>query len=65
MALRDDILASFDQLLARCSDDDPGLLEELRRRIEEVRKQLKFAPASTYRQVFQDHLAAAQAAPAV
>ncbi|GGD10140.1 ubiquinone biosynthesis protein [Pyruvatibacter mobilis] len=33
--------------------------------LEEVRKQLKFAPASTYRQVFQDHLAAAQAAPAV
>ncbi|MEC8651711.1 MAG: sigma 54-interacting transcriptional regulator [Planctomycetota bacterium] len=36
MTLRDDILASFDQLLGRCSDDDPGLLEELRRRIEEV-----------------------------
>ena len=33
--------------------------------LEEVRKQLKFAPASTYRQVFQDHLAAAQTAPAV
>lgn len=36
MALRDDVLASFANLLERCAAEAPELLEELRRRLDEA-----------------------------